>query len=157
MNSKNYKAYQQNMKNAKSEDEKQVYYGLNNLKYTVFTGIENRKSNLSLTPELEDFITQLLSAMFESQTIFFTSKYVDYVLNLFKDIHIIKKENGKEYKTEVFESKEYLEDVEMKMRIKSFPNKAYGILYRLENFEAGGIKFNSSASCKHVIFKFEDE
>ena len=55
------------------------------------------------------------------------------------------------------EAQNVLEDVEMKMKIAAFPNKAYGMLYRLENFEAGGLKFNNSASGKHITFKMEDE
>ena len=157
MNCKNYKAYQQSVKKSKMEATNQISYGLNNLKYSVCTDTRCGKSNIKLPPEFEDFITQLLSAMFESKTIFFTSKYIDYVLSILQDVHIIKKESGQNYITEVLESKSILEDVEMKMRIVAFPNKAYGTLYRLENFEAGGLNFKNSASGKHVIFEMEDE
>lgn len=130
---------------------------MNNKEYFVSTEKGFGKSTLSLTPDLENFISQLLTAMFESKTIFFTSKYIESVLNLFEDICVIKKEKGKGYKTEVLESKNALGDIEMKMRIEAFPNKVYGILYRLENFESGGLKFENEVSGKHIIFKMKGE
>jgi len=131
---------------------------LNNMNYSVFKEGKPSTSSISFTPEQNEFMKKLLAAMLESKDVAFSKKYLEYVKTLFDEIHIIKKENGKECASEVLQLKNTYSDFEVKLRVCSFDNKLYGTIYVLFDFESGGLTYNSSLSSgKRITFKTAEE